>query len=125
MLIVLRYNGLWLAQLGLDWSSQATISHQQSMMQRHFSVRNSSMLRTILEGDPISFVNVRHPFERLVSAFLDQGPGHNVCYWCTFEQFVTYLVLERANASIDQTKLEAMNIHWRPYHTHCSFCNVS
>ena len=85
----------------------------------HFKVKDREMLNNILDGDPVSFANVRHPFERLVSGYLDKGEGR------TFEGFVTQVVLAEANKSSDKTKFAEMNMHWRPYHTHCSFCNVT
>ena len=38
----------------------------------NFKIKDMAHLNKILEGRPISIASVRHPFERLVSAYLDR-----------------------------------------------------
>ena len=103
----------------------------------HFRVNrtDTKMWNRILKGNPTSFANVRHPFERLVSAYLD-----SVVNWKTkpasqtkenlskyegqsFKDFVTSTVLREAKESTDMMYSQ-MFTDWRPYHTHCNFCKV-
>ena len=104
----------------IEWTNT---SGKQVQLQEHFKVKDRNMLNKIIEGDPLSFTNVRHPFERLVSGYLDKahkGEGN------TFELFVGKVLRQwsQAHASKDTVNYAAINMHWRPYHTHCSFCNV-
>ena len=39
---------------------------------RYFRIKNSETLQKILNKNPFSFNNVRHPFERIASAYLDR-----------------------------------------------------
>ena len=85
------------------------------------------MLNKILEGDPVSFANVRHPFERLVSAYIDkvQGQTQGKVQNKSWENFLK-IVLKEVKKSPDKKKRKEMekNIyrHTRPYNNHCSFC---
>ena len=60
-----------------------------------------------MESNPISFTNVRHPFERLVSGYLDAVPGGKFkgLRGQTFDQFVKDTVLREANASRSKKNL--------------------
>ena len=85
-------------------------------------------LDRMLASDPLSFVNVRHPFEQLVSSFnylskdskiFPQLTG-NTCW-----QYLREEVLAEANASEKKKKFEKMNQHWRPYNALCAFCSFN
>ena len=84
------------------------------------------MLSKIMESNPISFTNVRHPFERLVSGYLDAVPGGKFKAFRgqTFDQFVKDTVLKEANASRSKKTYFQMNEHWRPANAYCGFCNI-
>ena len=60
-----------------------------------YQIKDEETLRLILEGDPVSFVNVRHPFERLVSGYL-MAKKHQEK---TFEQFVLEDVLMKVKTT--------------------------
>ena len=83
-------------------------------IREHFEVKNIDMLNRILEGDPVSFANVRHPFERLVSAYVDKGHRYS------WEEFLKIVLMEAK--AIPDMNFTKMNIHWRPYNSICSFC---
>ena len=74
---------------------------QRGKFLKHFKVKDSEMLNKIMEGNPLSFTNVRHPWERLVSGYLDAVPGGKFkdLKGKTFQQFVKDTVLKEANES--------------------------
>ena len=88
-----------------------------------YHIKDMETLNKILEGGPVSFFNIRHPFERLVSRYLDAqkhdqdlGP---------FEKFITEEVLMRANSSKNKMALSEMEPHTRPFNSYCAFCNIN
>ena len=93
-------------------------------MQSHL-IKDMDTLNKILEGKPVSFFNVRHPFERLVSAYtmfrkqnrMDVGRE-------TFVEFIQEEVLLKANSSKTPKTLREMEPHLRPSNTYCAFCNI-
>ena len=89
-----------------------------------YQIKDAATLRHILEGDPVSFVNVRHPYERLVSAFtMTKNAGH-LAVEKTFKEFIVKDVLMKVNRSKNERPYRAMNPHWRPSNTYCAYCNI-
>ena len=90
---------------------------QKQQLVQHFKVKNMKMLNKILKRNPLAFANVRHPFERLVSAYLDKELIEVTgLTGKSFKEFVTQTVLKKTKAS--------KNRHWHPYNDHCNVCNV-
>ena len=96
-------------EMGLKLKSRASIG-------KEFNVKSMDMLNKILERDPVSFANVRHPFERLVSAYIDKIKQWKKLRGKSWEEFLS--------ASPDQLYTE-MNNHYRPDDAICLFCNVN
>ena len=69
---------------------------QRGEFLKHFKIKDKNMLNRILEGNPVAFTNVRHPFERLVSGYLDAVPGGKFkeLRGQSFQQFVEKTVLK-------------------------------
>ena len=63
----------------------------------------------------ISFFTVRHPFERLVSAYEHKNLRNHAKYLhnCTFHQFLTEFVIKEFEECPENN--HCMNIHWMPY----------
>ena len=101
-------------------------THRGNFLEK-YKIADAATLRHILEGDPVSFVNVRHPYERLVSAFLMQKQNGVLTAAKTFEQFIIEDVLKKVNTYNEtntQGRFRGMNPHWRPTNTHCAYCNI-
>jgi len=100
-------------------------THRGNFLEK-YKIADAATLRHILEGDPVSFVNVRHPYERLVSAFLMQKQNGVLTAAKTFEQFIIEDVLKKVNYNNTnrQERFREMNRHWRPSNTHCAYCNI-
>ena len=65
--------------------------------------------------DYVSFLTVRHPFERLVSAYEHKVLRNHAKYLhnSTFEEFITDFVIKEARECPKYN--HCMNIHWMPY----------
>jgi hypothetical protein len=71
----------------------------------------------------VSFLKVRHPFERLVSAYEHKVLRNHakILGNITFEQFLTEHVIHEGNHC--PSTHQCMNVHWMPYINACSYCN--
>ena len=89
-----------------------------------YRVKDFQSLRDILVGNPVSFVTVRHPFERLVSGY-SMAKNKNIDYAdTTFHDFIIKDVIMKVKENKSHEKFREMNPHWRPYNTYCAFCNI-
>jgi len=90
--------------------------------------RLSPSIEEVLRSNETKFLVVRHPFDRLLSAFLDRilNPGT--------DQAKYHVPQMRRNNSVDEPTFRdflayvaggAIDPHWRPYHEACSPCLVS
>ena len=94
-------------------------------MRTKFQINNMSFLNNILEKHPVSFTNVRHPFERLVSGYLHLRHHLEELKGKTFKQFVSEYLLPAAKASRNKKTYERMNPHFKPTNAFCAFCNIN
>ena len=87
--------------------------------QHTYQVKDEENLRKIIDGGAISFVNVRHPFDRLISAYLYLRTENK-----TFEEVIMQEILEKITP--DQTRGTYRDIvpFYRPYNAYCAFCNI-
>ena len=90
-----------------------------------YQIYNMSNLNNILEKNPVSFTNVRHPFERLVSGYLHLRHHLEELKGKTFKQFVSEYLLPAAKASRNKKTYERMNPHFKPTNAFCAFCNIN
>ena len=78
----------------------------------------------------LSFSIVRHPFERLVSAYENKLVGPSVMgTWFrnnygepTFEKFARMII--QNSEGCQQNFCRSLNEHWRPYLEACSYCDI-
>ena len=70
-----------------------------------------------------SFLTVRHPFERLVSAYEHKVLRNHAKYLhnSTFIEFLNNFVIKEAKECPGNH--QCMNIHWMPYISSCGYCN--
>ena len=84
------------------------------------------LFENFLEDNQITtFSFVRHPFERLVSAFKDKRnvKGKNL----TFPEFVHQVLEEKDMFQIfgkSSKPFKRLSMHWKPYSEHCHFCDI-
>ena len=67
---------------------------------------------------------VRHPYERLVSAYEDKAIRAEPAKWdhlkgLSFEEFLTSVVIKQAECMAEG----CMNVHWLPFYATCPFCS--
>ena len=99
---------------------------QRRKFMRYFKIKDSKALYEILKTNPISFNNVRHPYERIASAFLDRD-NQALAHFRrkNFEFFVENYVIKVANSSLDKKTFFELNPHLRPTNSMCAFCNIN
>jgi hypothetical protein len=78
-------------------------------------------LTQILQKKPFIFVNVRHPFERLVSAFT-HFRAHGIVSG-NFTIFLTKVV--REGKTCKDGKCLDMDLHYQPIYSYCSMCALN
>jgi len=90
----------------------------------------------ILAQSAVSFSTVRHPFERVVSAYQDKiVDAWDMKYEKTRQllpkkygdsSFTSFLLLILSQARTKCRRISncALDVHWRPYISRCAFCDV-
>jgi hypothetical protein len=94
-----------------------------------FRVRDEEEMEEALANRPFLFAVVWHPYERLVSSYLDFNQmtgGHNRgVAEGTFSDFLMETVLKEARGCREDNACPTMNHHWRPLDSLCSFCALN
>ena len=82
----------------------------------------------------MSFSVVRHPFERLVSAYQNKFADHDDSRYATylksqyggnsFPLFVK-MILDLSEKRCQQMNWCQMDNHWKPFISRCAYCDVS
>ena len=102
----------------------------------------SSYNRFIEENKIVSFLMVRHPFERIVSLYKSEilrckeicAKKYGIYDWYkkghSFRSFIDLVLEEYRNESCYNTisvpcTRKVFNIHWTPYHNFCLLCDIS
>ena len=85
-----------------------------------------------------TFVFVRHPLDRLVSAYIDKVLNTKNTYYAyvrkallqkysevNFQNFLRFVLnsMEKCNSQTT-TCLNSIDVHWQPYYQRCEFCDV-
>ena len=85
-----------------------------------------------------TFAFVRHPFDRLVSAYIDKVLDTKNTFYrhvsqtllqnygaITFENFLRFVLKSMENCNSQTTKcLNVIDVHWQPYYQRCEFCDM-
>jgi len=81
-------------------------------------------MKGIQDKNSVSIAVVRHPYERLVSAYEDKAIKDKAIKWdhlkgLSFEEFLTSVVIKQAECMAEG----CMNVHWLPFYATCPFCS--
>jgi len=97
----------------------------------YFSTESDKHVRELSQSS-ILYSIVRHPYERLVSAYENKVlvKTDYIYAWFTanygepsFSKFVT-AVLHSATRCGEDSLCQSMDSHWRPYYASCSYCDL-
>ena len=99
--------------------------------------KTSSFMNTfkmfLKQKNIMTFTFVRHPYERLVSAYKDKVLGKKEAYkmihGLTFPEFIEHVLEEferdqKCTQFVDNVCF-GINLHWRPFNSRCLYCNVT
>lgn len=110
----------------LNQSGIQAIGSRNSIHKKHFTLKPN---QKIDENGFISFVFVRHPLDRIISAFVDKVLRGS---WMKYKnedgkyQSVTFLQFCQRIIQVAKTKgANKLNGHFRPQYLQCPFCEAN
>ena len=98
-------------------------------VERHGSAKKA--IHSFLQRyDILNFSFVRHPFERLVSAYVDkvlgkaEGETLKRMRGKSFPQFVDHVISKYKELGCEANPFCGMDVHWRPQFARCLYCDI-